>query len=196
MSTRRYSSEYKALRPFIIEEIRGILGGSVAVAGAVGGIASHALNDTSIHTGQLAQTQAPWASTKNELATHAANPDADAVRIADIRVQATQAQRLPSREPAFRAYVLNQPVQADERFIGPVDWDACAGTAEAMVGCARRSMTPVGVCQTRSMTRGSVTPGGSRKAFVNSVISRGPMPVRDCAEANRGVKTSGRMQAV
>ena len=76
MSTRRYSSEYKALRPFIIEEIRGILGGSVAVAGAVGGIASHALNDTSIHTGQLAQTQAPWASTKNELATHAANPDA------------------------------------------------------------------------------------------------------------------------
>ena len=76
MSTRRYSSEYKALRPFIIEEIRGILGGSVAVAGAVGGIASHALNDTSIHTGQLAQMQAPWASTKSELAAHAADPNA------------------------------------------------------------------------------------------------------------------------
>lgn len=73
----------------------------------------------------------PWA----EDTWHAANPDADAVRIADIRVQATQAQRLPSREPAFRAYVLNQPVQADERFIGPVDWDACAGVAEAKGQC-------------------------------------------------------------
>ncbi|MFT8247284.1 terminase large subunit [Roseomonas sp. BN140053] len=58
-----------------------------------------------------------------------ANPDADAVRLADIEVQARQAQRLPSQEAPFRAYVLNQPVTADDRFIGPADWDACAGTA-------------------------------------------------------------------
>lgn len=73
----------------------------------------------------------PWA----EDTWHAANPDADAVRIEDIRVQAAQAQHLPSREPAFRAYVLNQPVVADERFIGPADWDACAGEAEARGPC-------------------------------------------------------------
>jgi phage terminase large subunit-like protein len=73
----------------------------------------------------------PW----SEDAWRAANPDADAVRIADIRVQAMQAQRLPSREPAFRAYVLNQPVVADERFIGPADWDACAGVAEPRGPC-------------------------------------------------------------
>ena len=73
----------------------------------------------------------PW----SEDAWRAANPDADAVRIADIRVQAMQAQRLPSREPAFRAYVLNQPVVADERFIGPADWDACAGVAEPKGPC-------------------------------------------------------------
>ncbi len=73
----------------------------------------------------------PWA----EDTWRAANPDADAVRIADIRVQAMQARQLPSREPAFRAYVLNQPVQAEERFIGPADWDACAGTAEAKGPC-------------------------------------------------------------
>ena len=65
----------------------------------------------------------------------AANPDADEVRIADIRVQAAQARRLPSREPAFRAYVLNQPVTTDERFIGPVDWDACAGEAATVGRC-------------------------------------------------------------
>ncbi|NMJ41831.1 hypothetical protein GWK16_11305 [Roseomonas sp. JC162] len=61
----------------------------------------------------------PWA----EDTWRAANPDADEVRIADIRVQAMQARRLPSREPAFRAYSLNQPVTAEERFIGPADWD-------------------------------------------------------------------------
>jgi phage terminase large subunit-like protein len=73
----------------------------------------------------------PWA----EETWHLANPDADEVRIADIRVQAQKARRLPSMESAFRAYVLNQPVTPDERFIGPVDWDACAGEAEARGPC-------------------------------------------------------------
>lgn len=73
----------------------------------------------------------PWA-----VATwHLANPDMDAVRLADIEVQAAQAKRLPSLEPAFRAYVLNMPVAPDERFIGPQDWDACAATAEPRGRC-------------------------------------------------------------
>ncbi len=73
----------------------------------------------------------PWA----EATWRMANPDADSVRIADIEVQAVQAQRLPSMESAFRAYVLNQPVTPDERFIGPADWDGCAGEAEARGPC-------------------------------------------------------------
>lgn len=73
----------------------------------------------------------PW----SEDAWRAANPDADAVRMADISVQATQARRLPSMESAFRAYVLNQPVAPDDRFISPADWDACAGEAEPRGPC-------------------------------------------------------------
>jgi phage terminase large subunit-like protein len=73
----------------------------------------------------------PWA----EETWRQANPDADEVRIADIRVQALKARRLPSMESAFRAYVLNQPVTPDERFIGPVDWDACAEEGEARGPC-------------------------------------------------------------
>lgn len=73
----------------------------------------------------------PWAVETWRLA----NPDMDEVRLRDIEVQATQAKRLPSLEPAFRAYVLNMPVAPDERFIGPQDWDACSGTAEARGPC-------------------------------------------------------------
>jgi hypothetical protein len=78
MSTRRYSSEYKSLQPFVIEDIRRILGGSAGAGGGGGNarIAAHPLADTSIHTGQLAQAQAPWATTKSEFAAHAADPDA------------------------------------------------------------------------------------------------------------------------
>jgi phage terminase large subunit-like protein len=73
----------------------------------------------------------PWAPETWLLA----NPDADEVRMRDIAIQARQAKRLPSQEAAFRAYVLNQPVAADDRFIGPVEWDACAGTAPATGPC-------------------------------------------------------------
>ena len=73
----------------------------------------------------------PWAEETWLLA----NPDADEVRLKDLRLQAMQAQRLPSMEPAFRAYALNQPVMPDDRFIGPADWDACAGEAEARGPC-------------------------------------------------------------
>lgn len=74
----------------------------------------------------------PW----DEQTWLAANPGLGDFRdIDDIRMQARQAQRLPSLESSFRAYILNQPVVADDRFIGPVDWDACAGTAEAVGPC-------------------------------------------------------------
>ena len=73
----------------------------------------------------------PW----TEATWRTANPDADEVRIEDIKVQAVQAQRLPSLQPAFLAYCLNMPVAPDDRFISAADWDACAGDADARGPC-------------------------------------------------------------
>lgn len=74
----------------------------------------------------------PW----SEDTWRMANPALGTFRsIEDIRSQAMQAKRVPSREAAFRAYVLNQPVAADDRFLRPDDWDACAGQAEARGPC-------------------------------------------------------------
>ncbi len=73
----------------------------------------------------------PWA----EATWRLANPDMDAVRLADIRTQALRARKLPSLEPAFRAYVLNMPVAPDDRFIGAAEWDACGAEAEARGPC-------------------------------------------------------------
>ena len=61
------------------------------------------------------------------------------------------------------------------------------GTAAATVGVARRSMTPVGRCHSRSMTRGSLTPGGSRSAFLSRISMRGPMPERLLADGKQRV---------
>jgi phage terminase large subunit-like protein len=55
--------------------------------------------------------------------------------IADIAVQARQAQRLPSLEPSFRAYCLNSPVAPDTRFISGPDWDACSDPPEPTGPC-------------------------------------------------------------
>ena len=73
-------------------------------------------------------------------------------------------------------------------------WRWCPARPSATVGSARRSMTPVGMCQRRSMTRGSVTPGGSRSAF----LSRSSQARPDAGEARRPRQTaviswSGRM---
>jgi hypothetical protein len=59
-----------------------------------------------------------------------ANPDADDVRIADIRHLSEQAKRLPSTMPAFHAFCLNTPTATDERWLDAASWDACADTAQ------------------------------------------------------------------
>jgi hypothetical protein len=43
------------------------------------------------------------------------------------------------------------------------------------------------------MTRASVTPGGSRIAFLSRSCMRGPIPGRLVAEANNGTSRGGRM---
>ena len=68
----------------------------------------------------------PWSPATWALA----NPGMTPERLADIEAQARQAKRTPSLLAAFRAYVLNQPVHADDRWLSGTDWDQCAGTAE------------------------------------------------------------------
>lgn len=74
----------------------------------------------------------PW----SEKTWAMANPALGTFRsIEDLRSQAMQAQRVPSREAAFRAYSLNQRVAPDDRFLRPDDWDACADEGEASGPC-------------------------------------------------------------
>lgn len=49
---------------------------------------------------------------------------------ADLERQAKEAQRLPSREAAFRNFILNQRVRAVEHYIPPGLWDACNAPAD------------------------------------------------------------------
>ena len=71
---RKYSSEYKALQPYVVEDIRKVVNAAGGSGGGSGTVAKHALAGDR-HTGELAQTQAPWAATKVELSNHAALPD-------------------------------------------------------------------------------------------------------------------------
>jgi phage terminase large subunit-like protein len=74
----------------------------------------------------------PW----SEPAWHAANPAlADFRDLDDVRIQAERARRVPALEASFRAYVLNQPVATDDRWIAPGEWDGCAGSAETTGPC-------------------------------------------------------------
>jgi len=51
----------------------------------------------------------------------------------DLARQAKEAVRLPSRQAAFRNFILNQRVRAVEHFIPPAMWDACGGPVDDSV---------------------------------------------------------------
>jgi phage terminase large subunit-like protein len=69
----------------------------------------------------------PW----DETIWHACNPALGDFRSLDeMRTAARQAQRMPAMEASFRLLYLNQPVDAESRFIASADWDACGGAAE------------------------------------------------------------------
>ena len=81
---RKYSSEYKNLQPYVIEDVRKVVN-AVGAAGGTGGgsMEVHALNGA-YHSGELAQSQASWAATKVELSNHAALPDVHHARAHSI----------------------------------------------------------------------------------------------------------------
>ena len=72
---RKYSSEYKNLQPYVVEDIRKVVNAVGAAGTGGGGMEVHALSGV-YHSGELAQSQASWAATKVELSNHAALPDA------------------------------------------------------------------------------------------------------------------------
>ena len=74
---RKYSSEYKALQPYVVEDARKVANAVLAGAasgGGGGGMVAHTIYGP-YHTGELLQSQASWAATKAELSNHAALPD-------------------------------------------------------------------------------------------------------------------------
>lgn len=69
----------------------------------------------------------PW----SEATWYACNPALGDFRsLEEMRTAAKQAQRIPAREAAFRLLYLNQPIDAENRFISSADWDACGGAAD------------------------------------------------------------------
>ncbi|MCA1944326.1 MAG: terminase large subunit [Desulfovibrio sp.] len=69
----------------------------------------------------------PW----DEGNWYASNPALGDFRsLEQLRRDAEQAKRIPAREATFRALYLNQRVDADQRFISSVDWDACNGPVD------------------------------------------------------------------
>jgi len=74
----------------------------------------------------------PWSPDTWRLANPALG---DFRSLEDVRVLANQAVRIPATEAAFRAYVLNQPVVLDDRWLSPADWDSCAAEPEPRGDC-------------------------------------------------------------
>lgn len=69
----------------------------------------------------------PW----DEAVWYACNPALGDFRSLDeMRSFAESAKRIPAKESVFRALYLNQPVDADQRFISSADWEACAGAVD------------------------------------------------------------------
>jgi hypothetical protein len=61
----RFSSDYRNLRPYVLEDVRAIVSASSVSAGgsAAAALTAHRLNDTTVHIGQLDPSQATWALT-------------------------------------------------------------------------------------------------------------------------------------
>lgn len=93
-------------------------------------INSHELEDPTFHLSFYAAPDDcdPWSID----AWRAANPALEDFRsLDDVARQAAQAQRIPSKENAFRNLILNQRVEAHVRFIAKAEWDACNGLVDA-----------------------------------------------------------------
>lgn len=82
-----------------------------------------------------------------------ANPGLGDFRSLDeMRTMAEMAKRLPAREAAFRALYLNQPIDAEARFIAAADWRACNGPVDVEQLCGRPCWAGLDLSSTRDLT--------------------------------------------
>jgi len=66
-----------------------------------------------------------------------ANPAFDEfINQVEVLAMADDARRMPSREAEYRNLVLNQRVEASQRFVSPADWKACALPVGDLTQCA------------------------------------------------------------
>lgn len=91
----------------------------------------------------------PW----DEATWYACNPALGDFRsLAEMRTYAAQAKRIPAREATFRQLYLNQPVDADERFIPAAEWDACGGAVDVEALRGRPCWAGLDLSSTRDLT--------------------------------------------
>jgi len=70
----------------------------------------------------------------------------------DVERQASQAQRIPSKEQAFRNLILNQRVDAHVRFLAKAEWDANAGEVDYQKLAGRECWGGLDLSQSRDLT--------------------------------------------
>jgi phage terminase large subunit-like protein len=110
-----------------------------------------AIDDPSFHaTIYSAPMEAdPW----DEATWRACNPALGDFRsLEEMRTSAKQAQRIPARESAFRLLYLNQPVEADDRFIHAADWLACKREIDRQRLAGKRCWAGLDLSSTRDLS--------------------------------------------
>ena len=91
----------------------------------------------------------PW----DEATWHACNPALGDFRsIEEMRTYAKQAQRIPARESTFRLLYLNQPVEADDRFIHAADWLACKSEIDRQALLGKKCWAGLDLSSTRDLS--------------------------------------------
>ena len=98
---------------------------------------------------QAPQEVDPW----DEDTWHACNPALGDFRsIEEMRTFAERAKRIPSLESVFRNLYLNQPVDADQRFLSSADWDACGTPVDTDALDGRRCYGGLDLSSTQDLT--------------------------------------------
>lgn len=91
----------------------------------------------------------PWL----EETWRAANPAlGDFCSLDEVRRQAGQAKRMPSKEPAFRNLILNQRVSGERQFLTAREWMACADPVDPEALAGRECFAGLDLSAVRDLT--------------------------------------------
>lgn len=89
----------------------------------------------------------------DEAVWYLANPALGDFRsLEEMRQFAARARRIPSLESVFRSLYLNQEIEADERFISSLDWEACGDPVEPDELRGRPCYAGLDLSSTRDLT--------------------------------------------